>query len=108
MRRLLCGLLLLTAFGCGVDPGIVDDEDAGQSSGRDGGALNDGGTGDSGTPVVRRILSLSLQPNSLTLDVDAISGVSAIAMFDDGTEADVSGTVQWSVTAPDVVDVSLV
>ncbi|MFL5322352.1 MAG: glycoside hydrolase family 10 protein [Myxococcaceae bacterium] len=105
MRRLIAGLLLVAAaFACGTAPGTEPDDDGGN-------ALADAGSGgsggDSGTPNIRRISSLSIEPKSLSLSVGTIGGVSAIATFDDGTTSDISGTVEWIVSPPNVVDVSL-
>ncbi len=48
-----------------------------------------------------------MTPPHLTLKVGAVSGVTATATFDDGSRADVTGTVSWSVTPPNVARVDV-
>lgn len=111
MRRLLsASLLLAVAFGCGPQQDTDDDggtvvADSGSTGGGAGGGTGGGAGG--GSTGVRRITALSLSPTSLSLAVGQISGITATATFDDGSSADVSGTVQWQTSASGVVDVSL-
>lgn len=113
MRRVLSVLVVLAFIGCGMPDGVTPQEDGGTGGGAGGGAGGGdaggtgGGAGGGGGTTVRRIVSISVEPKSLTLDVGAISGVSAVATFDDGSTSDVSGTVQWIATPPNVVDVAL-
>lgn len=102
LRHLIPSLALAAGMGCGpFDPGAID---AGSDAGIGGAG---GAAGDSGVTNVRTIVSLSLTPTSLNLRVGQLSGLTATATFDDGTSADVSGSVTWEVDAPTVVEVSV-
>lgn len=111
MRRVLAAsVVLCIAAACGPQDGVdvPDDgsvrQDGGATGGGSGGSGGQGGGGGTG---LRRITSLSVTPKSLSLNVGQLAGVTATAQFDDGTHADVSGTVQWLTSAPNVVEVSL-
>ncbi|MGA9525879.1 MAG: family 10 glycosylhydrolase, partial [Myxococcaceae bacterium] len=63
--------------------------------------------GKDGGTLVRRITALEITPKSLELNVGAISGVTAVATFDDGSQADVTGSVQWVAQPSDVLQVEV-
>jgi uncharacterized lipoprotein YddW (UPF0748 family) len=88
------------AAGGGTPDAGEEDADAGNSPPADAGT-------DAGTNV-RRIIALEVTPATLTLQPGGISGVTATALFDDGSQADVSGSVQWSVEPAGVVTVEVV
>ncbi len=110
-------LLFTTALlACGTPPALVgdggtdpsgDNDAGGTSGGEDAGTLpgTDGGT-DGGTHI-RRIESLELTPKQLSLQVGGVSGLTATARFSDGTEGDVSGTVQWEVVPSGIATVEV-
>lgn len=110
-------LVLALLVGCGppgpetdggTGGGAAAGGGAGGGGGASGGAGGSGGTGGTGGTggaggtgggsSVRRIISLSVTPAALTLRVGNVAGVTALATFDDATQADVSGTVTWTVT----------
>lgn len=105
-RSLVPALLLLSALvGCDGPAPLPPGEDAGTS--KDGGGQvlpEDAGTPSSG---IRRITGLTVTPATLSLKAGAVSGVTATARFDDGSEAEVSGTVEWSASPAGVVEVSI-
>lgn len=115
LRRLviiLASVALCSA--CGPTPITTDGgEDGGGSSvgggsGGSGGGTGGGaggGAGGGGGSTVRRITSLTVTPATLTLKVGGVSGATAMAMFDDSTSSDVSGSVQWTATPAGIVDV---
>jgi len=103
-RSFLPALVLLVLAACDGATPLPPDED--------GGVVEDGGSAPIGTdggptPGVRRITQLALGPATLTLKPGTVSGVTATARFDDGSEADVSGTVEWSASPAGVVEVSV-
>jgi hypothetical protein len=106
LRRALYTFAVLLVAGCGSETTELPTGDAGVPQ-QDGGTLPEPSDGGSGNNGVRRITSLKLTPSSLSMKVGAVGGVSALARFDDGTEAEVSGTVQWSADPNGVVDVSV-
>ncbi len=65
------------------------------------------GGNDGGPSTIRRILSLEVTPKTLELNVGAISGVTAVATFEDGSKADVTGSVQWVAQPAEIVDVEV-
>ena len=113
-RRLALVLVLLLGCGPQVDPGPDAGEDGGAgggaAAGGAGGGQAGGGTGggSDGGSGVRRITALALTPATLTLRPGAVSGLTATATFSDGTQADVSGTVQWNASPAGVVSVAVV
>ncbi len=84
--------LLLALAACGPDmtPGP---KDSGQTP--DSGEVDSGMTANDAGPSNRKIVSLAVTPSTLALKVGQVGGVSAIATFDDGATADVSGSVTW-------------
>jgi uncharacterized lipoprotein YddW (UPF0748 family) len=91
---MVCGgwlAVCVLAVGCGAPPGSPD---GGQEP-------FDGGT-------LRRIVALELSPAALALYVGEVAGLTVTATFDDGTQADVTGSVQWEVTPPEVAVVRTV
>ncbi len=94
---------------CGdAQPPVPEMSDAGVDAGFDASFPPidaDGGT-DGGT-MVRRITALEVTPSFLELKVGAISGVTAVATFDDGSKADVTGSVQWLAQPADIVQVEV-
>ncbi|MHB8879716.1 MAG: family 10 glycosylhydrolase, partial [Myxococcaceae bacterium] len=91
----------------GEDGGEAWDSGSGGGGGGGGGGAGGGGGGDAG-PGVKRIVSIEVTPATLDLRVDAMSGVTATATFDDGSSADVSGTVTWTAVPAGVVTVTVV
>lgn len=97
---LACALVLA----CSSAPPTVEDPPAAlPDSGQE---VEDAGTSDGGTKI-RRIVSLEVTPKSLDLKVGAISGVTAVATFDDGSKKDVTGTVQWSAQPAGIIEVEV-
>jgi len=110
LRRLV--LLSLIAVACGPGPNIGDaggdgggEGTGGGAAGGSGGASGGGSGGAGGGSSIRKITGLTVTPATLTLKVGAVGGATAMAMFDDGTSADVSGSVEWTATPATVVDV---
>src|SRR4051794_28831575 len=109
LRRLL--VLACIAAACG--PATFPESDGGDGGGSGGGSAGGSGVGGGGGVAggtgggsvggrsggggssVRKILSLAVTPASVTLKVGGVSGATAMATFDDGTTADISGSVQW-------------
>ncbi|MEN9799716.1 MAG: hypothetical protein RL653_3413 [Pseudomonadota bacterium] len=106
LRLALYTFAVLLVAGCGTETTDLPTDDAGLPR-QDAGTPPDPADGGGDTNGVRRITALKLTPSSLSLKVGAVGGVTAMARFDDGTEADVSGTVQWSAEPTGVVDVSV-
>ena len=94
-----CGPVTITSD-AGADGGGSGGGDGGGTAGGGGGSGSGGGSGGGGgSSRIRRITSISVTPTMLSLKVGGVSGPTARAIFDDGTNADVSGSVQW-VSAP--------
>lgn len=108
-RRVLvsAALCVLAVSACGKAP-EVDPPGGGETpvsdAGNHEGASPDAGTSDGGIHI-RKIVSLQVTPKSLDLQVGNVSGVTAIATFDDGSTSDVTGTVDWIAQPQGVVQV---
>jgi uncharacterized protein YjdB len=69
-------------------------------------ATYDSVTGQTGLAVtVAALVGLSVTPLNITLQVGLTQQLSAIAVYDDSTQADVTGSVAWSSADPSVVTV---
>ncbi len=103
--RLLLLLLCAALFACGPQP--RDSSDSGQPGGSpdagkpDASVAKDGGTG------IAKIQGLTVGPLPLAVEAGALTGVNATATFDDGTEADVTASVEWQVSPTSVAQVEL-
>lgn len=102
VRRLVSFLALSAALGACGPSSQQDSPDASGDQRKDGGTpdastLHDGGQPpkDGGTSMVRSIVALEVTPDTMKLKVGGVSGLTATATFDDGEQADVTGTVQW-------------
>jgi uncharacterized lipoprotein YddW (UPF0748 family) len=120
MLRRLCLVSLLALWSaCGPAPITLDGGEGGGAGGGVGGGSAGGGEGGGtgagggfgggtggagGGTTIRRI---TLTPGTLTLKVGAVSGATAMAMFDDGTSSDISGSVQWTAVPTGIVDVTV-
>ncbi len=106
MRRTAALCLALVA--CAPAPGEAPGGEAGAAP-AGGSARAGGGGGGSGgsTSNIRRITALAVSPAQLTLKPGQVSGFTCTATFDDGSTADVSGSVTWSATLPAVADVAV-
>lgn len=107
LRRLvILGSVALWA-GCGPAPVVTDAgaEGGGAGGGVGGGSAGGAGGGTGGGSTVRQITALTVTPATLSLKIGGVSGATAMAMFDDGTTADVSGSVQWTASPTGIVDV---
>jgi uncharacterized lipoprotein YddW (UPF0748 family) len=114
LLRFAALILALALAGCGPGPLLSPEEDAGGGGGGSaggaggaggGGAATDGGS--DGGQGFRKIVSLTLTPSALTLKPGAVSGATAVATFNDGSSADISGTVDWTTTPTGVVSVTV-
>lgn len=107
MVRLLV-ILSIAAAACGPAP--IVSTGGGEGGGSEGGGA--GGSGGSsggagGGSMIRKITSIAVSPSTLTLQVGGAAAVTATALFDDGTSADVSGSVEWTASPSSVAAVGV-
>jgi uncharacterized lipoprotein YddW (UPF0748 family) len=69
--------------------------------------LDAGPEGSDAGGTLRRIVALELSPRTLALKLGGVSGLTAMATFSDGSTADVTGSVQWSVQPEGIVQVEV-
>lgn len=91
---------------CGKQPPSPADEDAGPPPVADAGAGEDAGT-DGGGAVIRKIVEIQITPAMQQLVVGNVSGLTAVATFDDSTTSDVTGSVTWTAEPAGIIEIAL-